>query len=97
VDTGACLIDTNILVRWVLPNEGQYASLASMMGRLIAQGNEVCYTPQAVSEFWNVCTRPINRNGYGMTPAGADGQHDVLKVDFSFCLTASRRIRRGED
>ena len=32
----------------------------------------LCYTSQNVSEFWNTCTRPLDRNGYGLTPKEAD-------------------------
>jgi predicted nucleic acid-binding protein len=32
----------------------------------------LCYTSQNVAEFWNTCTRPLDRNGYGLTPVEAD-------------------------
>jgi predicted nucleic acid-binding protein len=32
----------------------------------------LCYTSQNVAEFWNTCTRPLNRNGYGLSPQEAD-------------------------
>ena len=31
-----------------------------------------CYTSQNLAEFWNACTRPADRNGYGLTPADTD-------------------------
>jgi len=31
-------------------------------------------TPHNVAEFWNTCTRPLDRNGYGLTPAEADSR-----------------------
>jgi predicted nucleic acid-binding protein len=30
------------------------------------QGDQVCIVPQNCVEFWNVATRPTNRNGYGL-------------------------------
>jgi hypothetical protein len=32
----------------------------------------LCYTSQNVGEFWNVCTRPVDRNGYGLSPQETD-------------------------
>jgi hypothetical protein len=32
------------------------------------------YTSQNVAEFWNTCTRPLDRNGYGLSPQEADGR-----------------------
>ena len=28
--------------------------------------------PQNVGEFWNTCTRPVERNGYGLSPQETD-------------------------
>jgi predicted nucleic acid-binding protein len=38
----------------------------------LSGGSLLCYTSQNVGEFWNTCTRPLNRNGYGLTPPEAD-------------------------
>ena len=42
-----CLLDTNILLRWIKPDDRDY-------------------------QVWNTCTRPLDRNGYGLTPKEAD-------------------------
>jgi predicted nucleic acid-binding protein len=39
---------------------------------LLNAGESVYILPQNISEFWNVCTRPLNKNGLGFTPAQAD-------------------------
>jgi predicted nucleic acid-binding protein len=31
------------------------------------QGEEFYFSLQNIAEFWNVCTRPAERNGYGLT------------------------------
>src|SRR5450755_2536622 len=42
-------------------------------GRLpLQRGAVFCYTSQNVAEFWNACTRPVDRNGYGLTSAETD-------------------------
>jgi predicted nucleic acid-binding protein len=37
--------------------------------RLIDLGEDLYITPQNLVEFWNTATRPLERNGFGMTPA----------------------------
>ncbi len=34
---------------------------------LVARGAELFFTPQNLGEFWNVSTRPIERNGLGLS------------------------------
>jgi hypothetical protein len=33
-----------------------------------SENPEIGYTSQDVEEFWNVCTRPLDRNGCGLSP-----------------------------
>jgi predicted nucleic acid-binding protein len=42
------------------------------MDALLRQDAVLCYTSQNVAEFWNTCTRPVDRNGYGLSPQDAD-------------------------
>lgn len=39
---------------------------------LTDRGADICCTPQNISEFWNVCTRPSDRNGFGLSISEAD-------------------------
>jgi predicted nucleic acid-binding protein len=41
------------------------------VNRLRTQGKTLHYTSQSLGEFWNVLTRPVDRNGFGHTPAQA--------------------------
>ena len=66
------LIDSNILIRWVQPGDPDYAAVESALDNLDHQGAILCYTSQNVAEFWNGCTRPAERNGYGLTPKETD-------------------------
>ncbi len=71
--TGApYLIDSNILLRWVQPSDPDYPSVASALAALVEQAAVLCYTSQNLAEFWNTCTRPVDRNGYGLSPAETD-------------------------
>jgi predicted nucleic acid-binding protein len=64
------LVDTNILLRWVKPDEDDrdYAAVKTLIDNLLKQGVELCYTSQNLAEFWNTCTRPAGgaRGGYGL-------------------------------
>jgi hypothetical protein len=37
------------------------------VARLLASGEPVCFTPQNISESWNVATRPLANNGLGFS------------------------------
>lgn len=66
------LLDSNILIRWVEPDQPDQVIVAKTLGRLQSEDADLCYTSQNLGEFWNALTRPANRNGYGLTPAQAD-------------------------
>ena len=46
--------------------------------------NEVmCYTPQILSEFWNVCSRPLNaRGGLGLSVDETDRKVSLIEKHF---------------
>lgn len=66
------LVDSNVLLRWVKPDDYDYPLIVSAIDLILQRGAVLCYTSQNVAEFWNTCTRPLDRNGYGLTPAEAD-------------------------
>ena len=66
------LIDTNILLRWVKPDDHDYQLVVSAIDAILQNGGVLCYTSQNVAEFWNTCTRPIGQNGFGLSPQETD-------------------------
>lgn len=66
------LLDSNILLRWVEPDQPDQVIVARALDLLQMADADLCYTSQNLGEFWNTLTRPANRNGYGLTPAQAD-------------------------
>ena len=66
------LIDSNVLIRWVQTGDPGFAVADSALDRLILSNADLCYTSQNLGEFWNALTRPVNRNGYGLSPAEAN-------------------------
>jgi predicted nucleic acid-binding protein len=68
----AYLVDSNVLLRWVKPDDRDYPLVVSAIDATLKGGAVFCYTSQNVAEFWNTCTRPLDHNGYGLSPQEAD-------------------------
>ncbi len=62
-----CLVDSNILIRWVQPADPDYPTVEAALAALVKSDTVLCYTSQNLAEFWNASTRPATRNGYGLT------------------------------
>ncbi len=73
------LIDTNILLRSADPTHSMHADAVTATNILLAQGGDVCIIPQNLIEFWNVYTRPADKNGLGHTPGDAAAEVNRLK------------------
>ena len=50
---------------------------------LESDDDEVCLATQNLIEFWNVCTRPLERNGLGMTVEMTDAELTRLEGIFT--------------
>ena len=61
------LVDTNILLRISRQDDPQHALIATTLTELDDQGAVLYYSLQNIAEFWNVCTRPEDRNGYDLS------------------------------
>jgi predicted nucleic acid-binding protein len=61
------LIDSNILLRMVNPLMDQHHLCKEAAFGLHSAGCLLYYTLQNASEFWNVSTRPVDRNGHGLS------------------------------
>src|SRR5208282_2400883 len=66
------LVDSNILLRWVKPDHNDFPVVVSAIDAILKREAVLCYTSQNLGEFWNACTRPVDRNGYGLSPLEAD-------------------------
>ena len=62
------LIDTNILVRLVLPHDPLNPVATAAVDELKRRGDRAVAASQNVVEFWSVATRPVEVNGLGMAP-----------------------------
>lgn len=66
------LVDSNVLIRWVKRDDPMYPAIEAAIKRYAELIDVPCYVSQNLGEFWNVSTRPADKNGYGMSPERAD-------------------------
>ena len=66
------VVDTNVLLRWIKHDDRDYPLVVSAVEVILGEAATLCYTSQNVAEFWSVCTRPVDRNGYSLSPQEAD-------------------------
>ena len=77
-------MDTNILLRLVQPDSPEYGTIRQCTDHLWERGADLFYTSQNLAEFWNVCTRPPDRNGFGFSVAETDERAALIEAKFSF-------------
>jgi predicted nucleic acid-binding protein len=73
------LADTNVLIRTIDRCHAAHPDAVGALRVLLSSGDRVCLSSQNVIEFWNVCTRPIERNGLGLSPAEVDREVSRLE------------------
>ena len=66
------LVDTNVLLRLVDRTHPLHQIVRTALRKLRVAGHKLRATSQNFVEFWNVATRPVARNGFGLTPAEFD-------------------------
>src|SRR5712692_3934704 len=79
----SCLVDTNILLRITRRSDPQHKVVDTALARLAGQGATLHYTHQNIAEFWNAMTRPIARNGLGLTTAEAEREVQTIESGMS--------------
>ncbi len=67
----SCLVDTNILLRLVNTQVPGHGVCYKAVDQLRDLGYTLCFALQNATEFWNVSTRPIDRNGHGLSVQAA--------------------------
>jgi hypothetical protein len=89
----AYLVDTNVLLRFVKPEDHDYPLVRAAVNQLWLKGDDLCYTSQNLAEFWNACTRPADRNGYGLSIPEVDRRARLVEAHFVF-LEDSEAVHR---
>jgi predicted nucleic acid-binding protein len=78
------LLDTNVLLRLYQPNSPGFSSIRRAISSLHRANAALYYLSQNIVEFWNVSTRPVAQNGYGLSPVETD---DVARqIEKAFIL-----------
>jgi len=86
-------VDTNVILRSIEPGDPSHAPAVRAITALMKTGEPVVITPQIVAEFWNVATRPRERNGIGLTTEQAQAELDEIESFFDVVLE-SRDVYR---
>lgn len=71
MDDVRVFVDTNVLLRLQSPESRNTEEAQTAVDWLRSHGNALCIAPQNVAEFWNVCTRPRDRNGFELSTKDA--------------------------
>lgn len=61
------LLDTNVVLRFCNPSDGQHQLATEAVSHLLAQSDECILRAQILIELWVVATRPVEVNGLGWT------------------------------
>jgi predicted nucleic acid-binding protein len=61
------LLDTGVLLRLVNMGDAQHATINRAVEVLSGNRHKLVTTNQNMAEFWNVATRPITDNGWGLS------------------------------
>ena len=78
------LVDTNILLRSAQPSHPLCSQATYAVAKMLRQKDSVFFCAQNIAEFWNVATRPANRNGLGFSPEEA--LREVTSIEDSLSL-----------
>jgi len=75
----SCLLDTNVLLRISRQSDPEQRLVHHALDELSAQDTVFYYTHRNIAELWNVMTRPIARNGLGLSVAKAE--QEVIAIE----------------
>jgi predicted nucleic acid-binding protein len=78
-----------LLLRSIELNHPMHSQATGALNVLLEGDHEVYLTTQNLFEFWNVCTRPLNRNGLGMIVTQTDAELTRLEGLFTVLLDSS--------
>src|SRR5215510_2930071 len=77
------LVDTNIFIRLASRNDPKRQLTLDALTKLRSRNEILCYTPQIVSEFWTVCTRPpAELGGLGLSAEQTERKVRVIERYF---------------
>lgn len=75
----SCLVDTNILLRITRRSDPQHKVVDTALARLAGEGAILYFTHQNIAELWNAMTRPMERNGLGLSVEEAEREARAIE------------------
>ena|SRR5580692_2579479 len=78
------LVDTNILLCSAQPNHSSYPQATLAVLRLMRRNDALFFCSQNIAEFWNVATRPADRNGIGLSQE--EVRREIRSIESLFTL-----------
>lgn len=76
------LLDTNILLRVAQAEAPAHPLATHAVAELLAQGHDLCVTPQVLIEFWAVATRPVSANGLAWPTTAVASEVDAVLTQY---------------
>lgn len=77
------LLDTNILLRFLLRNDPTHLAIRNAVTTIRRAGESLVTTAQNIAEFWNVCTRPSTaRGGIGLSIEATEARLQIIERNF---------------
>ena len=76
------LLDTNVLISLNIKERSNHQVANAAVDGLLQKQQQVYVVPQIIAEFWNVCTRPEQDNGYGYSVYEADREVTAFERSF---------------
>lgn len=81
----AVLVDTNILLTLSSRRFPEYSDVDTSIKILRRQSSQLVISSQNVIEYWAACTRPLERNGFGLSIERA--QHELRYIEENYSVT----------
>jgi len=78
------LVDTNVLLRLFRKTDPLHQSIKQVLSDLNRRGVGLYFALQNIAEFWNVCTRPAERNGFGLSTAETRTCVEEIELKMTF-------------
>jgi predicted nucleic acid-binding protein len=75
----SCLVDGNILLRAALRDNPEHVLVRSALTKLISAETVLYFNHQNIAEFWNAATRPLERNGFGLSVEDAEREVEIIE------------------
>jgi len=80
----ACLVDTNILLSIPKLSDPNHLTVDNAIAKLATHSTTHYYTRRNIAGFSNSTTRPLSRNGFGLTVQDAD--REIALIEFGMEL-----------